>query len=81
MKPDGIVTDGMQNMQSEGVQNVQSDDVMFDGMMSAEPEVDEEVEKALLEAMNIDTPDLWGRIMAGLDAPENADGPIRETSI
>ena len=45
-----------------------------DGKLNTTPMIDEEIEQALLDMMDKDTPDLWNRIMAGLDAPDAPSG-------
>ena len=46
----------------------------FSELLADEPMIDEEVEKALRDAMDQETPDLWNRIMAGIDAPDSPSG-------
>ena len=45
-----------------------------DGKLNTTPMIDEEIEQALLDLMDKETPDLWNRIMAGLDAPDAPSG-------
>ncbi len=45
-----------------------------DGKLNTTPMIDEEIEQALLDLMDKETPDLWNRIMAGLDAPNAPSG-------
>lgn len=59
----------------DGKLNTDKNYPMDEGVMNAEPMIDEEVELALLEAMNIETPDLWDRIQAGIsdNGPKSKD--------
>ena len=45
-----------------------------DGKLNTTPMIDEEIEQALLDLMDKETPDLWNRIMDGLDAPDAPSG-------
>lgn len=45
-----------------------------DGKLNTTPMIDEEIEQALLDLMDKETPDLWNRIMDGLDAPNAPSG-------
>ena len=52
----------------DGKLNMDENYPIDEAVKDTEPMIDEEVELALLEAMNIETPDLWDRIQAGINS-------------
>ena len=54
----------------DGKLNIDENYPIDEDVKDTEPVIDEEVEEALLTAMNLEVPDLWDRIESGIDSSE-----------